>query len=83
MLFGLLELLLGDYLVTARLATGEAPTPSPKIISVSGAKSEPKKKPLFLACLRDDNLSLSNMLMKESKAFFFLEFGRKCSVARS
>ena len=48
--------------------TGEAPTPSPKIMSVSGAKNEPKKKSLFLACLRDDNLPLSNMLMKESKA---------------
>ena len=48
-------------------STGEAPTPSPKIISVSGAKNEPKRSLFSLLVFVDDNLSLSNMLMKESK----------------
>ena len=49
--------------------TREAPAPSPKIISVSCAKNEPKTSPFVPACFDYDNLSrslsLSVMLMKE------------------
>ena len=44
--------------------TREAPTPSPKIISVSGAKNEPITSPMYLLCLDHYNLSFSVMLMK-------------------
>ena len=58
-----------------RRSTREAPTPSPKIISVWGAKNEPKTSPMYLL-LDHDNLSLSVMLMKEVPCFQSLQSRR-------
>ena len=46
--------------------TSEAPTPSPKITSISGAKNKPKLVP---SCLDHDNLTLPIMLMHEVACF--------------
>ena len=55
----------GSFKGALKLLPKEAPTPSPKIISISGAKTNPKLT--VPAC--HDSLSLSVLLMKEAPWF--------------